>query len=131
MSVTMRIIQQFDVQHEKEFTALERKFAELEAARQAGGKTGLDSWIICDEARAHLFLTTLDGHMWREEARLDDFPTGWSDASLAIEGDVLEASHTYALRGLGKYVTLIEAQGGRGWRYYKAYLADRLEGPWT
>jgi hypothetical protein len=25
---------------------------------------------------------------------------------------------------------LIEAQNGHGWRYYKAYLADRLEGPW-
>ena len=30
MSVTMRIMQQFDVRHEAEFMALERKFAELE-----------------------------------------------------------------------------------------------------
>ena len=30
MSVTMRIIQQYDIRHEKEFMALERQFAELE-----------------------------------------------------------------------------------------------------
>ena len=33
MSITMRIMQQFDVRHEAEFMALERKFAELEARR--------------------------------------------------------------------------------------------------
>jgi hypothetical protein len=29
------------------------------------------------------------------------------------------------------YLTLIEAQGGHGWRYYKAYTADALAGPWN
>ena len=33
MSVTMRITQQYDVRHEKEFLALEREFAALEASR--------------------------------------------------------------------------------------------------
>lgn len=33
MSVTMRIIQQFDARHEVDFMALERKFAELERRR--------------------------------------------------------------------------------------------------
>ena len=33
MSVTMRIVQQYDVTHENEFLELERKFAELEAKR--------------------------------------------------------------------------------------------------
>jgi len=28
-------------------------------------------------------------------------------------------------------LTLIEAQNGHGWRYYKAYLAERLDGPWS
>ena len=36
----------------------------------------------------------------------------------------------YRLKGRDKFLTLIEAQGGHGWRYYKSYLADRLEGPW-
>jgi hypothetical protein len=33
MSITMRVIQRFDFKHEEDFMALERKFAELEAAR--------------------------------------------------------------------------------------------------
>lgn|GEM_PF-2296210 len=33
MSVTMRILQQFDVRHEADFMELERKFAELERRR--------------------------------------------------------------------------------------------------
>lgn len=99
-------------------------------ARPAGDKAGLDFWVICDETKAHLFFTTLDGHMWREETTLADFPHGWSEPVVALEGDVFEASHTYRLRGMDQYLTLIEAQGGHGWRYYKAYLADRLDGPW-
>ena len=96
----------------------------------AQGKAGLDFWVICDTDRAHLFFTTNNGRMWHESAALADFPTGWSEPDLAIQGDVFEASHTYRLRGMEQYLTIIEAQGGHGWRYYKAYLADRLNGPW-
>ncbi len=98
--------------------------------RMADGKSGLDFWVICDDEKAHLFFTTLDGRMWREETSLKDFPTGWSQPALAIEGDIFEASHTYKIRGTDQYLTLVEAQNGHGWRYYKAYRADRLEGPW-
>ena len=34
------------------------------------------------------------------------------------------------MKGRDTYLTLIEAQHGYGWRYYKAYLADRLDGEW-
>jgi hypothetical protein len=94
------------------------------------GKPGLDFWVICDETKAHLFFTTLDGRMWREETRLEDFPGGWSEAKLAIQDDIFEASHIYKLKGLDKYLTVVEAQGGHGWRYFKAYVADRLDGEW-
>lgn len=33
MSITMRILQRFDARHEKDFMDLEKRFAELEAAR--------------------------------------------------------------------------------------------------
>lgn len=99
--------------------------------RWADGKAGLDFWVICDEKKAHLFFTTLDGRMWREETSLQDFPAGWSDPVLAIEGDIFEAGHVYRLRGLDKYLAIVEAQNGHGWRYYKAYLADNLDDQWT
>ncbi|HUU27678.1 MAG TPA: hypothetical protein VM123_07690 [archaeon] len=34
MSITMRVIQQYDIKYEKEFMELERKFAELESRRK-------------------------------------------------------------------------------------------------
>ena len=99
--------------------------------RSADGKRGLDFWVICDDERAHLFFTSLDGRMWREDTSLDQFPTGWSEPQLALQGDIFEASHTYRIRGRQQYLTIIEAQHGHGWRYFKAYTADRLDGEWT
>lgn len=90
----------------------------------------IDFWVICDEGRAHLFFTSLDGQMWRSETKLEDFPKGWGKPAVALKGDIFEASHTYRLKGLRRYLTLVEAQDG-GRRYYKAYMATRLEGPWT
>jgi hypothetical protein len=88
---------------------------------------GLDYWIICDQQRAYLFFTSLDGRMWRLWTNLKDFPNGFRDCEVALTADVFEASHTYRLKGLQKYLTVIEADGRR---YYKAYLADRLDGDW-
>lgn len=97
-------------------------------------KGWLDFWIICDEQDAHLFFTSLDGRMWRAATNLTDFPLGLGKPELVLRGDIFEASHTYRLKGLNKYLTLVEAQGrsgGRGRRYYKAYVADSLAGEWT
>lgn len=154
------------------------KLAPLFGRNPEGVSAWLDFWVICDEAKAHLFFTSLDGRMWRSETRLGDFPGGWSKPVVALQGDIFEASHTYRLKGsvggsvggsvkssvkssvggsvgdsLGgsvqgrigdtveggpkvglegedRYLTIIEAQGGHGWRYYKAYVADRLDGEW-
>jgi hypothetical protein len=89
----------------------------------------IDFWVICDATRAHLFFTSLDGKMWRSETSLADFPGGWSRPSVVITGDIFEASHTYSLKGLNKFLTVVEAQAG-GRRYYKAYIADTLDGDW-
>jgi hypothetical protein len=91
--------------------------------RQVGG---LDYWIICDAQRA--YLTSLNGKMWRLWTNLEDFPKGFAHCELALEAKIFEASHTYKLKGTDKYLTIVEENGRR---YYKAYLADRLDGPWT
>ena len=93
--------------------------------RQVGG---LDYWIICDNQRAYLFLTSLNGKMWRLWTHLKDFPKGFGHCELALEAKIFEASHTYKLKGMDKYLTIVEENGRR---YYKAYLADRLDDEWT
>jgi hypothetical protein len=99
----------------------------------------IDFWIICDVAQAHLFFTSLDGRMWCSETKLSDFPAGWNRPRVVLQDDIFEASHTYCLKKQNKFVTVIEAQAsgsfdnslGAGRRYYKAYLADGLTGPWA
>ncbi len=90
---------------------------------------GLDYWIICDDDRAYLFFTSLDGRMWRLWTTLSKFPLGFRDCRLALQGDIFEASHTYKLQGRDAYLTIIEANPS-GRRYYKAYISDRLDGEW-
>ncbi len=96
-----------------------------------GVKGWIDFWVVCDNRKAHLFFTTLDGRMWRSEAPLSEFPNGWRQPRVVLEDDIYEASHTYRLKGLDKYLTIVEAQAPAGRRYYKAYLADALDGAWT
>ena len=60
-----------------------------------GAKAGLDFWVICDDEKAHLFFTTLNGKMWRAETQIDLFPDqGWTDPTVALQADIFEASHT-------------------------------------
>ena len=106
----------------------------LFGAQPKNVKRWIDFWVICDANRAHLFFTSLDGRMWRSETKLADFPHGWSQPEVVLQGDVFEASHTYRLKGLkkslrDKFLTIIEAQAS-GRRYYKAYIAERLDGQW-
>lgn len=89
---------------------------------------GLDYWIICDERRAYLFLTSLNGKMWRLWTKLEDFPNGFDHCEIVLQAKIFEASHTYRLKGQSKYLTIVEENGRR---YFKAYLADRLDGEWT
>jgi hypothetical protein len=98
--------------------------------KKPGSGYWLDFWTICDGDRAFLFYTCCNGTMWRCETSLDAFPRGWSDPVLALEGDIFEASHTYRIQGQNRFLTVVEAQSGHGFRYYKAYTAESLRGPW-
>jgi hypothetical protein len=88
---------------------------------------GLDYWIICDQTRAYLFFTSLNGKMWRMWTDIDRFPDGFHDCKVALDAEIFEASHTYRIKGHSGYFTFIEQKGKR---YFKAYAADRLDGKW-
>lgn len=98
---------------------------------QDGEKAGLDFWVICDDQKAHLFFTSLNGQMWRAETLIDNFPNShWSKPKVVLQADLFEASHTYALKGRNQFLTIVEAQAGRR-RYFKGFVADSLGGTWT
>ena len=95
------------------------------------GKEGLDHWVICDDSHAYHFWTTLNGNMWMARTRLSTFPnSGWTAPVIAKHNaNLFEASHTYRIKGLNKYLTI--AVNGESPRFYQAYIADHLAGPWT
>ena len=103
--------------------------ARLYAVHPENIKAWIDFWVICDSAKAHLFFTSNNGLMWRAETGLTNFPAGWSEPRVVLRDDIFEASHTYKLKGTAEFLTLVEAQAGSR-RYYKAYVADRLDGEW-
>ena len=102
----------------------------LDVPKADGEKIGLDFWIICDDDSAYLFFTSLDGRLWRSRTSRADFPRRWSEPALALKADLFEAGHIYRRKHAGDYLALVEAQNGHGWRYYKAYTAERLDGTW-
>ncbi len=92
----------------------------------------IDYWIICDETHAYLFFTGDNGRVYRSRTTLEDFPKGMSEPETIISETretVFEGSMTYKLKGTDKYLTLVEGLGPS--RYYRAYLANRLDGQWT
>lgn len=103
----------------------------LELEKPAAAQAWLDFWVIADDQYAYLFFTSLDGKMWRTRTTLARFPAGWEPAVVALTADIFEASHTYKLKGESRYLTVVEAQNaGGGWRSFKAFVTDRLDGPW-
>ncbi|MCB1203051.1 MAG: glycoside hydrolase [Verrucomicrobiae bacterium] len=105
----------------------------IESLPEGGTKTKwIDFWVICDERKAHLLYTSDDGHFWRRGTKLEDFPFGWSKPELLLQDTreaLFEASCTYKLKGRDQYLTIIEALGSKH-RYFKAWIADAIEGPW-
>ncbi len=106
-------------------------------ARQPSGVKGwLDFWVISDSANCYLFFTDDGGAFYRSQTTLASFPNGFGTPQVimraASNGDLFESGRTYRLKGSTKYLTIIECMGGNsGRRYYRAFLADALDGMWT
>lgn len=88
---------------------------------------GIDYWIICDDKTAYLFFTSNNGKMWRMKTSLDKFPNGFDDCQLVLQAKIFEACHIYKVKGTSQYINVIEENGRR---YFKAYVANRLDGAW-
>jgi hypothetical protein len=92
----------------------------------------IDYWVICDDTHAYLFFTGDNGRLYRSRTTIGEFPNGMSDPEIAIKEtrDILfEGSMTYKIKGTDKYLTLVEALSPN--RFYRAFIADRLDGEWT
>jgi len=94
----------------------------------------LDFFVICDDANCHLFFSDDDGELFRSQTKIGDFPNGFGDAVVAIQGvkeTVFEGGMTYHLKGKDAYLTLVEAFGPSGNRFYRSFVSPTLDGVWT
>jgi hypothetical protein len=98
-----------------------------------GAGDWLDFWVICDDKNCHLFFTDDDGELFRSQTTVADFPNGFGEAVIAIQGSketVFEGSSTYLIEETSSFLTLVEAFGPSGDRFYRSYVADTLDGEW-
>lgn len=95
----------------------------------------IDYWVICDDAHAYLFFTGDDGRLYRSRTAIADFPSGMSDPVVVLQDPdrfrLFEASCHYKLKGSDYYLTIIEALGKDGVRYYRSWVAKTLDGNWS
>jgi hypothetical protein len=95
----------------------------------------IDFHIIGDGEHMYMFFTGDDGNFYRSRTTYAEFPRGMSNPVVAMRGNrntVFEGSMTYKIKGADndkwKYLTLVEALGAG--RYYRAYVAEKLDGEW-
>jgi len=91
----------------------------------------IDFHFIGDGQFMYMFFTGDDGNFYRSRTTYADFPKGFSNPVIAMRGNrntVFEAGFTYKIKGVDKYLTCVEALGAG--RYFRAYVADKLDGEW-
>jgi hypothetical protein len=99
-----------------------------------GTGTWLDFFVICDETRCHLFFTDDNGQLYRSETDIQSFPEGFGEPVIAIAGTketLFEGSSHYRVAGTDQFLTLVEAFGPSGQRFYRSFFADALDGEWS
>ncbi|MEE1940060.1 non-reducing end alpha-L-arabinofuranosidase family hydrolase [Streptomyces sp. TRM 70361] len=115
-----------------------RNFMSAEPAivtRNKGDGHWLDFWVICDAADCHLFSSDDNGHIYRAQTSVQDFPNGFGNTVIAMEDSdpnrLFEGTAVYRVGDTGEYLLLQEAIGSDGRRWYRSFTSGRIEGPWN
>jgi Glycosyl hydrolase family 62 len=97
------------------------------------GTGPIDQTVICDSAKCYLYYAGDNGHIYKSSMPIASFPSEFPAAQdsgiVGTAQNLFEAVQVYKLKGSDKYLMIVEAQGGA--RYFRAWTATSLEGPWT
>jgi len=103
-------------------------------SQNIGNGYWVDMWVICDTDNCHLFSSDDNGHLYRSQTAVSDFPSGMGAPVIALSDSVadnlFEASNVYNV-GNGEYLLLVEAIGSDGYRYFRSWTSSSLSGTWT
>jgi endo-1,4-beta-xylanase len=114
--------------------------SEPDTVTQTKGTAGgwLDFWTICDDSNCYLFFSDDNGHWYRAQTPVANFPNQFGEPVVVLSDNaspsrVFEASNVYKLSGTDKYLALIEAYdaASNNRRYFRSWVADALDGDWT
>lgn len=99
----------------------------------SGGTGPIDQTVICDDARCYLFYAGDNGHIYKSSMPIATFPGEFAAAQdsgiLGTAQNLFEAVQVYRVKGSDEYLMIVEAQGPA--RYFRAWTANSLDGPWT
>ncbi|PGH16430.1 hypothetical protein AJ79_01761 [Helicocarpus griseus UAMH5409] len=92
----------------------------------------VDMWVICDGSDCHLFSSDDNGHLYRSQTAIGDFPSGMSEPVIAMSDDrnkLFEAANVYRY-GDGQYILIHEAIGTDSNRYFRSWTSTSIAGEW-
>ncbi|MER5185285.1 non-reducing end alpha-L-arabinofuranosidase family hydrolase [Streptomyces sp. NPDC002896] len=93
----------------------------------------IDFWTICDTSNCYLFFSDDNGHLYRAQTTLANFPNGFGNTTIVMTDSkysLFEASNVYKVSGTNQYLLLVEAIGANG-RYFRSWTSNSLTGTWT
>ncbi|MEU1013917.1 non-reducing end alpha-L-arabinofuranosidase family hydrolase [Streptomyces sp. NPDC005890] len=95
----------------------------------------VDMWVICDSAHCYLFSSDDNGHLYRSQTTVGQFPNGFTNTVIAAQDSnryaLFEASNIYKVQGANQYLLLVEAVGSDGRRYFRSWTSGSLAGSWS
>jgi endo-1,4-beta-xylanase len=94
----------------------------------------VDFWVVCDTAKCYLFSSDDNGHLYRSETTVADFPNGFGNTQIALQDskfNLFEASNVYKVKGTNTYLLVVEAIGSDGRRYFRSWTSTSIDGQWT
>ena len=94
----------------------------------------IDFWVICDSATCYLFFSDDNGHLYRAQTTMANFPNGFTNTQIVLTDSrfaLFEASNVYRIQGQNRYLLIVEAIGSTGRRYFRSWTSTSLTGSWT
>jgi Glycosyl hydrolase family 62/Cellulose binding domain len=104
-------------------------------SQNIGSGFWVDMWVICDSANCYLFSMDDNGHLYRSQTSVANFPNGMSQPVIAASNSTpsrfFEADNVYKVAGSNQYLLIVEAIGSDGRRYFTSYTSNAINGTWT